>query len=388
LAAGVIALAGTAAAGCLGRTSGDAWAWSLVPTSASPIQGVGRPNAIGVSDFDLDGRTDVAVLGSDPGELLVLLNRGAGLLVPSAQGVIAAGRSASGLGVGDVDGNGDCDLVVSHHDDFELLVLLSDGDGTFHAAPSSPQISSREGTPHSHNLALADVDRDGRLDVVQAQSNRNVVLVLLGDGKGGFAPAPCSPIAAGRHPYTVVVADFDANGAPDFAVPNLESGDLTIGLGLDIGRGAGAFAAPGPPAQLGSRPLGLAAGDVNDDGRVDLVVNRDDVSMLDILLGDGTGSFRRSASLVAQGRIFGQTLADLDGDGIDDVAVPCIDSEAVAVWPGRRGGELESTPRTFRTPGTDSQVMAIADLDGDGVPDVVTAGWDRPTVTVLLGRKE
>jgi hypothetical protein len=79
-------------------------------------------------------------------------------------------------------------------------------------------------------------------------------------------------------------------------------------------------------------------------------------------------------------------MADLDRDGIADVVAPCIDVPAVAVWRGRRGGPAGDEPMLFETPGTDSQVLAIAHLDEDELLDVVTAGWERATLTVLLGR--
>jgi hypothetical protein len=245
--------------------------------------------------------------------------------------------------------------------------------------------SSRDGTPHSHNLALADVNGDGRIDLVQAQSDENVVLVLLGDGTGGVSAAPGSPFPAGEHPYTVVVADFDGDGALDFASPNADGEDLTVALGRRTGEFS---AAPGSPLHLDGRGLGLAAGDVDGDGHVDLVANFDDESELVLLMGDGSGSFRRAPrALAVPGRCYGQAVADLDRDGIGDVAVPCIDAGAVAVWLGQREGPARSSVRTFATPGTDSQVMAVAHLDGDDLPDVVTAGWDRPALSILLGTR-
>jgi hypothetical protein len=354
--------------------------WGLVVAEGSPIRGVSRANAIVAGDFDRDGRNDLAVLGGDPGELLVLRNVGAGRFEPSPQGVVAAGKSASGLGVGDVDSDGAADLVVTRHDDFDVLVLLSNGDGTFRE-PLVRSSASGPGTPHSHGVALVDVDVDGRLDLLQAQSEQNVVVVLLGDGAGGFTPAPGSPYRAGEHPYRVLVADLDGDGKLDLATPNAIGQDLTIFLG----RGRGEFSPPRAPIALEGRALALAGGDVDADGHVDLVVNYDDVDALDVWRGDGTGSFRRSRTLAAPGRVYGQSVVDLDGDGIEDVVAPCIDAEAVAVWPGRRGGPADD-PLLFETPGTDSQVLAIAHLDEDELLDVVTAGWERATLTVLRGR--
>jgi FG-GAP-like repeat len=323
------------------------------------------------------------VLGGER-ELLVLLGRGDGRFALSPQGVIHVGDTATGLAIGDVNGDGLSDVAVSHHDDFQIVVLLAGRDGYLRPAPSSPVTSFASGTPHSHNLVLADLNGDRRLDLIQAQSEVNAILVLLGDGTGRFAPAPDSPFPAGNHPYRILVADFDHDDKPDFAAPNARGGDLTVGLG----DGRGGFRSPsGSRLPLGAFGLGLAAGDVNGDGHLDLVANFNDRNSLVQFMGDGKGSFRASSrELVARGRAYGQVIADLDLDGMDDVAAPSIDAGAVTVWLGRRGDV--ALPRlAFETPGTDSQVLAIADLNADGIPDAVTAGWERPTISVLLGQR-
>ena len=106
------------------------------------------------------------------------------------------------------------------------LVVGSAGatDPTFAPAPGSPVAAGTD--PQS--LAAADLNRDGKPDLAVANQGSNNVTILLGDGLGGFAPAPGSPLAADSFPRSVAAADLNGDGKPDLAVANFSSNNVTI----------------------------------------------------------------------------------------------------------------------------------------------------------------
>ncbi len=113
------------------------------------------------------------------------------------------------------------------------------------------------------SVAVGDFNLDGTPDLAAANSISNDVTVLLGNGTGGFAPAPGSPFAVGSGPYSIAVGDFNLDGKPDLATANSNSGNVTVLLG----NGAGGFAAaPGSPFAVGVAPLSIVVGDFNLDG--------------------------------------------------------------------------------------------------------------------------
>lgn len=379
-------LCGAAAEAPAGRNGAEPQAWRLAAAEGSPLNGLPKVNGLGLADFNADGRLDLAAINGDPGELLIMLNQGKGRFAqPQAGGRISIGATASGLAVGDVNGDGAADLVISYHDHDEVGVLLADGAGGFKPRAARTIFRRSHGSPHVHNLALGDVNGDGRLDVVVAQAEDNAIIWALGDGGGGFATAERT-LAAGRHPYTIIVADFNGDGHLDFASPNAESHDLTVGLG----DGAGQFVAPsGGRPRIARQTLSVAAGDINGDGAIDLVANSDvNQRELMLLLGDGRGGFAAAERpLMAPARCYGQVVGDLDGDGVNDVIAPCIDRNSVLVFVAEDARALGFRRMEFPTPGVDSQVVAIGDLNADGVLDVAAAGWSRPMIAILLGER-
>jgi len=366
--------------------------WRLAPAPDSPVAGLPKVNGLALADFNGDGLLDIAAVNGDPGQLLILINQGEhfapfqgeGRFVEFPGGIIPVGSSASGIAIGDLDGNESSDIVISHHDSNEVAVILSNGDGTFEPVRQAAVAERIEPAPHAHNLALADLNNDGDLDIVVAQADANAIIAALGDGAGGFRPL-MTAFPAGRHPYTVVVADFNNDGRNDVAAPNADSNDLTIGLG----DGPGGFTAPaGARTPLPARTLALAAGDVNADGVIDLVGSADAVqNELSLMLGDGTGGFARSAhAFTAPSRVYGHMIADINQDGMMDVIAPSIDRSSIIIWLADEPVAMRFRRVEFETPGTDSQVLAIGDINGDGILDVVTAGWGQATITVMLGQ--
>lgn len=284
---------------------------------------------------------------------------------------------------GDFNGDGKPDLVSCNGS--QIVVLLGNGDGTFHALSA---ISNPQGILPLFFIT-ADLNNDGKTDLVGFASVNpldNQLVTLLGNGDGTFQSPVLSPgaIEHQRFPSSIAVGDFNADGRIDLAVTFSTSG---IGGGpgdveVFLGNGDGTAQTPivYPLSNLASsHPNGLAVADFSGDGKLDLVVSDSGTGTVSILLGNGDGSFHMPTTVAVGG---GQMVtADLNGDGKADLIV--TGSASVSVFLGNGDGTFGSA-MNFPTPSTTTAAQPmLADLNGDEKLDLVVS--IDLGISILLG---
>jgi uncharacterized protein (TIGR03437 family) len=338
-----------------------------------------NPNSIAVADFNGDGKADLAVTNWGSGNVTVLLGNGDSTFRAAPGSPIPVVKNPWALAVGDFNGDGNPDLAVTSAGlPGFITVLLGDGTGAFVQTPGSP-ISVNA---YPADLAVGDFNGDGRADLVVPNVRGTNVVVLLGDGSGGFRESPASPVVAEYGPFAVVVADFNGDGRADFAVTNsLQK------ISVLLGNGDGSFVtSAGSPFAVGVEPEWMASGDFNGDGIADLVVSNYGSNNVTILLGDGAGYFTQSPSgpLSVGTSPRSPAVADFNGDGNADLAIPCGGDNRVILFLGDGHGNFAPGVSPLPAAGGPT-AAAVGDFNGDGRADLAVANYTANGVTVLLG---
>jgi hypothetical protein len=310
----------------LGDGKGGFAAAPVEPTSA-----VGVGGEMLLADFDGDGVLDFAGSHHDRYEVVVLLGRGHGTFSPASGSPFSAREAGKrphthALAAGDMDRDGKLDLVTANNEDGDLSLLLGDGKGGFKRAPRSPFACG----PSPYPVALADVNGDGSLDIVVPNTAPGpaTITVLLGDGRGAFRPGPRSPFKAPDRAYFVAVADLNSDGKPDIVATHDDASIATIHLG----DGKGDFAqAANSPLQLGNRAYRVVPVDLNRDGKIDLAFGAERGVV--VFLGDARGGFERAAgSPFRTGRgTWRIEVVDVNHDGKADFITDNVESDDISV---------------------------------------------------------
>lgn len=261
-------------------------------------------------DFDGDGDLDLAVAEYFSGIIQVLSNNGKGTFVATAN--FNAGSAISSLSVGDLDSDGDLDLLAASRNDY--ISVFRNGGGTF-GAPRRFSFYIDNGNDLANaQVVLGDIDGDGDLDLVAPQFNSNRLGILKNNGDGTFATNTTYLSVDGR-PLGVVGADFDGDGDLDLAVTVTVSNGSIVSVLLN--RGDGTFDAPAIFHTIDGNSS-ISAGDLDGDGDVDLVTSGR-LANVSVLLNRGGGRFALEASLTPAAD--GVAIGDLDGDGDLDLTV-------------------------------------------------------------------
>jgi len=348
----------------------DAGAGGLCPTfeGAANFATGDFPVSVAAADLDDDHIPDLVTANAFSDDVSVLLGNGDGSFQAAVS--FAVGEWPVHFAVADLDDDTILDLVTPNRDSNDVSVLLGNGDGSFQAAVSFAAGNS----PRS--VAVADLDDDTIPDLVTANLDSDDVSVLLGNGDGSFQAAVS--FAAGNRAAFVAVADLDGDSVPDLVTANFDSDDVSVLLG----NGDGSFQAAVAFA-TGDFPVSVAAADLDGDTVPDLVTanfNSDDVS---VLLGNGDGSFQAAVSFAVGGLPRYAAVADLDGDTVPDIVTAnnANHSDDVSVLLGNGDGSFQ-VAIAFPV-GQNPLSVTVADLDGDSVPDLVTANFDDE-VSVLI----
>lgn len=292
---------------------------------------------------------------------------------------IPVGRGPRWITVADVNRDGNLDILVANADGETVSVLLGDGAGHFRQAAGSPV-----GAGHLPNdIAVADMNGDGNPDMVIANHQSPYITILLGDGKGSFRPAPGSPfdVHSRPHPHGVAVADFNGDGKPDVVTDSWGNNQIE----LLLGDGKGGLGTPGRYFDVGHRPYErLRSADFNHDGLPDVVTTNLDDGTVTILLGDGKGSFRDApgSPFAAGAKPWQVFVDDVDGDGNADlVVIPYqrdiagVSEDAVMVLLGDGKGAFRPMPGSPLPLGDcrGANSVTAGDLRGDGKHAIVVA---------------
>jgi hypothetical protein len=332
------------------------------------------------------------------------------------------------IAVADFNGDGNLDIAVANRSSNDISVLLGKGNGTF---ATEVKYSAGTGGPDPDSIVAADVNGDGKPDLIVADLGTKSISVFINTGTGTFNPAVIYKV--GNSPTAVAVADLNGNGSPDIAVTNSADNTVTI----LTNNGSGIFTASGLYA-TGTTPSDVVIADFNNDGANDLAITNQGSNNVSILLNQGSGTFAAAKNYCvanASGTCTSATpvslvAIDLNGDSIPDLAIAgtgatvstllnngsgvfsftsivstSVQPESIAAGVfsgtttslvvadystnsfeiyGNNNGSLSPTPFSYLS-GTKPDAIAVGDFNNDKKLDVVVANSADNDVAVILG---
>jgi plastocyanin len=339
---------------------------------SDPLVGT-YPTSVAVGDVDNDGDLDLIAGNYGGTTASVRLNTGNGTFSTGQEMLV--GDTPTDIAVGDVDGDGDLDLVITtaNFSGTGVSVRLNSGNGTFTVGQNI--VDGR-----TYRVELGDVDGDGDLDMLTL-SLGNTVSVRLNNGNGTFSNS--SQVNVGNGPFDLVIGDVDGDGDLDLLTAN----DNTNTVSVRLNNGAGTFSGD-QDVVVGTNPTNIVLGDLDGDGDLDFVTANQASNTITVRLNTGSGTFSNGQSMALLG-VTSLAVADVDSDGDLDLLVTNVSinyssnynmvnvrlNDGSGTFSGGQDLLVGSSPRS----------IVPADVDNDGDLDLLTANYTyNGTVSVRL----
>jgi hypothetical protein len=319
------------------------------------------PRAAAIGDLNGDSKPDVVIAGGYAnGWVSVLLGDGAGNFAPALNQATGQG-SASGVVLGDFNGDGKRDVAIAKTDSYKVMLLLGNGSGGFTSMPTVTATSEPTG------LAAGDFNNDGLTDIVAINTYFTWGLtIVMGRSDGNFVIN--QSITTHSQPQTVAVADFNRDGKLDLA---MGFGWADYGVEIRLGDGSGSFSTLNASIATEYIPTSIAADDINHDNNPDFIVAVSQTNGVGVFLGLGNGSFTVPTKFFDSLPDGSNSLVvgDFNADGHKDVVAASYNAGAVAVMSGDGAGRF-AAPNVVVGPNLRGPLVVVADFNSDGRPDV------------------
>ena len=347
------------------------------------------PQFICNADLDGDGKPDLIVADGNSNTVTIYHNNSSpGTISFSEVASFTMGNSGYPIGVaaGDLDGDGKPDIVISNYYTQTLTFYLNASTSGHIVMDSALSVPSGN---YILGASIADLNGDGKPEVIVACQNSNILSVYTNSstlGHIGFSNETSIMAPSGGSPFKAVVADIDGDGKPDIVAANSYLGTVSVYLNTTPTGGTISFASDVDFA-TGNFPEGVAIGDIDGDGKPDLVVANNTDNTLSLLRNTSTVgniSFATQLTVNSGYAAYDLVIADLDGDGKPDIAVDDQYNNTVSVHRNiSTPGTIAINPNVDYPTGNIPYSISTADFDGDGKPDIVTSNDADNTFTVL-----
>jgi len=374
-------------------------AWASTPSFAAQQAFAvgGYPSAMASADVNADGKPDLIVTNEGDNTVSVLLDQTSlGDTAPSygAQQTFAVGAYPEAVVTADINGDGLPDLVVPSTTDQTVSVLLNTttpGDST---ASFASQQTFAVGN-YAESVRAMDVNGDGKPDIVVSNYNDQTISVLINTTAPGattpsFADQQVIPLT--ELPFWMTVADVNGDGKLDIVVSDFASTTISVLLNTTAPGDSNVSFATEQMFDAGGSPIAIMAADVNGDGKMDFVVTNSGYFTVSVIInttpvGSMSASFLAPQSFSVGSGALSVRGVDIDGDGKTDMVVANGDDNTLSVLINTTA--TGATTATFDTlapvaVGADPQSLAIMDVDGDGKRDIAVTNLLDNTVSVVL----